>query len=134
MTDRLSSIITRGGDAGTTGLGDGSRVSKNADRIHALGDVDELNCIIGLLRCESLPEGVDAFLAEVQHDLFGTPRCRMERTIARAEGVHFAWRVSCCRSGPSGAGGMPPCRAQCGSAGRVRYHASPAAPVPEPPV
>jgi cob(I)alamin adenosyltransferase len=70
MTDRLSSIITRGGDAGTTGLGDGSRVSKNADRIHALGDVDELNCIIGLLRCESLPEGVDAFLAEVQHDLF----------------------------------------------------------------
>ena len=70
MTDRLSSIITRGGDAGTTGLGDGSRVSKNADRIHALGDVDELNCIIGLLRCESLPAGVDAFLAEVQHDLF----------------------------------------------------------------
>ena len=55
MSDRLSSIITRSGDEGSTGLGDGSRVSKNADRIHALGDVDELNTIIGLLRCETLP-------------------------------------------------------------------------------
>lgn len=70
MSDRLSSIITRSGDEGTTGLGDGSRVSKNADRIHALGDVDELNTVLGLLRCEILPEGVDAFLAEAQHDLF----------------------------------------------------------------
>lgn len=70
MSDRLSSIITRSGDEGSTGLGDGSRVSKNADRIHALGDVDELNTIVGLLRCEALPQGVDAFLAEVQHDLF----------------------------------------------------------------
>ncbi len=70
MSDRLSSIITRSGDEGSTGLGDGSRVSKNADRIHALGDVDELNTIIGLLRCETLPQEVDAFLAEVQHDLF----------------------------------------------------------------
>lgn len=70
MTNRLSSIITRSGDEGSTGLGDGSRVSKNAERIHALGDVDELNTVLGLLRCESLPEGVDAFLAEVQHDLF----------------------------------------------------------------
>lgn len=70
MTDRLSSIITRSGDEGSTGLGDGSRVSKNADRIHALGDVDELNTVIGLLRCETLPQAVDAFLGEVQHDLF----------------------------------------------------------------
>lgn len=70
MTDRLSSIITRSGDQGSTGLGDGSRISKNAERIHALGDVDELNTIVGLLRCESLPQDVDAFLAEVQHDLF----------------------------------------------------------------
>lgn len=70
MSDRLSSIVTRSGDEGSTGLGDGSRVSKNADRIHALGDVDELNTVIGLLRCETLPQDVDALLGEVQHDLF----------------------------------------------------------------
>jgi len=70
MGHRLSRIITRTGDAGTTGLGDGSRVSKHSPRIHALGEVDELNCIIGLIRCESLSAEVDALLAEVQHDLF----------------------------------------------------------------
>ncbi|MFC3531180.1 cob(I)yrinic acid a,c-diamide adenosyltransferase [Vogesella facilis] len=70
MGHRLSRIITRTGDAGTTGLGDGSRVSKHSPRIHALGEVDELNCIVGLIRCESIPAEVDAFLAEVQHDLF----------------------------------------------------------------
>lgn len=70
MGHRLSRIITRTGDDGTTGLGDGSRVSKSAPRVMAMGEVDELNCVVGLLRCESLPDGVDAFLAEVQHDLF----------------------------------------------------------------
>lgn len=70
MGHRLSRIITRTGDDGSTGLGDGSRVSKAAPRVMALGEVDELNCIVGLLRCEALPDGVDALLAEVQHDLF----------------------------------------------------------------
>ncbi|MFC3627717.1 cob(I)yrinic acid a,c-diamide adenosyltransferase [Vogesella amnigena] len=70
MGHRLSRIITRTGDAGTTGLGDGSRVSKHSPRIHALGEVDELNCIVGLIRCEPLAAEVDALLAEVQHDLF----------------------------------------------------------------
>lgn len=70
MGHRLSRIVTRTGDDGTTGLGDGSRLSKSAPRVMALGEVDELNCIVGLLRCEALPVEVDAFLAEVQHDLF----------------------------------------------------------------
>lgn len=70
MGHRLSRIVTRTGDDGTTGLGDGSRLSKSAPRVMALGEVDELNCIVGLLRCEALPAEVDAFLAEVQHDLF----------------------------------------------------------------
>ncbi len=47
MGNRLSKIYTRTGDAGTTGLGDGKRVSKNSLRIHALGEVDETNAIIG---------------------------------------------------------------------------------------
>ncbi len=70
MGHRLSKIVTRTGDAGTTGLGDGSRVAKDSLRIGAIGDVDELNSTIGVLCAESLPEAVAACLAEVQHDLF----------------------------------------------------------------
>jgi len=51
MGFRLSAIATRTGDDGTTGLGDGSRVAKNDARIVAMGDVDELNSTLGLLRC-----------------------------------------------------------------------------------
>jgi cob(I)alamin adenosyltransferase len=46
MGHRLSKIYTRTGDAGTTGLGDGSRVSKDDLRIAALGEVDEFNAIL----------------------------------------------------------------------------------------
>lgn len=70
MATRLSVIATRTGDAGTTGLGDGSRVDKNAPRIEAMGNVDELNSVIGLLRTETLPEDVDKLFARVQNDLF----------------------------------------------------------------
>ena len=70
MGHRLSKIYTRTGDAGTTGLGDGKRVSKNSLRIHALGEVDETNSVIGLLLCEDLPDDVRALMTEVQHDLF----------------------------------------------------------------
>ncbi|MDP2169324.1 MAG: cob(I)yrinic acid a,c-diamide adenosyltransferase [Rhodocyclaceae bacterium] len=70
MGYRLSKIYTRTGDAGTTGLGDGSRVGKDAPRVAALGDVDELNSIIGILLCEELPDEVRSLLTGVQHDLF----------------------------------------------------------------
>ena len=70
MGNRLSKIYTRTGDAGTTGLGDGKRVSKNSLRIHALGEVDETNAVVGLLLCEELPDAVRALLTDVQHDLF----------------------------------------------------------------
>ena len=68
--NRLSKIVTRTGDAGTTGLGDGSRTTKDSLRIDAIGEVDELNCTIGLLLCEDLPEAVRAALFDIQHDLF----------------------------------------------------------------
>ncbi len=68
--NRLSKIVTRTGDAGTTGLGDGSRTTKDSLRINAIGDVDELNSAIGLLLCEDLPEAVRAALLDIQHDLF----------------------------------------------------------------
>jgi len=70
MGNRLSKIYTRTGDQGTTGLGDGSRVAKNSLRIHAIGEIDELNAVIGLLRCETLPKDIQPLLAEVQHTLF----------------------------------------------------------------
>ena len=70
MGYRLSKIYTRTGDAGTTGLGDGSRVGKDAPRIAALGDVDELNAAVGVLLCEPLPADVLELLTGVQHDLF----------------------------------------------------------------
>lgn len=70
MSIRLSIISTRTGDDGTTGLGDGTRLPKDAPRIVALGDVDELNSVIGLWRAESLPEGIDALLRGIQNDLF----------------------------------------------------------------
>jgi len=71
MGNRLSKIITRTGDAGTTGLGDGSRTGKDSLRIEAIGQVDELNSCIGLLLTEEgLPDAVRLALNEVQHDLF----------------------------------------------------------------
>jgi len=71
MSNRLTQIATRTGDDGTTGLGDNSRVPKDHLRVHALGDVDELNSNIGVLLAEpALPAAVRALLVEVQHHLF----------------------------------------------------------------
>ncbi len=70
MGNRLSQIATRTGDDGDTGLGDNQRVSKNSLRVHAMGDVDELNSHIGVLLCEPLPADVRGLLVEVQHQLF----------------------------------------------------------------
>ena len=70
MANRLSQIATRTGDNGTTGLGDNTRVSKDSLRVHAMGDIDELNSNIGVLLCEDMPADVRDVLVEVQHQLF----------------------------------------------------------------
>ncbi len=70
MGNRLTAIATRTGDNGTTGLGNNQRVSKNSLRVHAMGEVDELNSHIGVLLCEDMPVGVRDLLVEVQHQLF----------------------------------------------------------------
>ena len=70
MGHRLSKIVTRTGDAGETGLGDGSRVSKDSPRIEAIGAVDELNSVVGVLLAEALPDAIATCLLDVQHDLF----------------------------------------------------------------
>ncbi|OYU43913.1 MAG: ATP:cob(I)alamin adenosyltransferase [Burkholderiales bacterium PBB4] len=70
MANRLTQIATRTGDNGTTGLGDNTRVSKNSLRVHAMGEVDELNSHIGVLLCEDMPDALRLLLVEVQHQLF----------------------------------------------------------------
>jgi cob(I)alamin adenosyltransferase len=71
MGHRLSKIMTRTGDDGTTGLGNGSRVPKDALRVEAMGSVDELNCALGVLLSGGVPiAGAQDCLIEIQHDLF----------------------------------------------------------------
>ena len=70
MGHRLSKITTRTGDAGETGLGDGTRVSKDSARVQALGDLDELNSVLGMVLAEDVPQAMREALVQVQHDLF----------------------------------------------------------------
>jgi cob(I)alamin adenosyltransferase len=70
MGKRLTQIVTRTGDNGTTGLGDNTRVPKSSLRVHAMGDVDELNSHIGVLLCEDMPDALRQLLVAVQHELF----------------------------------------------------------------
>ena len=73
----LSKIYTRTGDAGTTALGDGTRVPKGSARVEAYGTVDEANATIGMARLHAEGE-MDARLAMIQNDLFdlGADLCR----------------------------------------------------------
>ena len=70
MGNRLSKIYTRTGDAGTTGIGGGQRVEKDAPRIEAIGDVDELNSLLGLLISLGVPQDLHTELTQIQHRLF----------------------------------------------------------------
>ena len=90
MANRLTRIYTRGGDDGSTGLAGGERVRKDAPRIAAIVDVDELNSVIGLLRAALAGDDMDPLLESVQHRLFdlggelampGTELIEAERTI-----------------------------------------------------
>ncbi len=67
---RLTRIYTRGGDAGETSLGDGSRVSKLDPRLRAFGAVDELNAVVGVALAAGPPPDVAAVLTRVQNELF----------------------------------------------------------------
>ena len=70
MGNRLSKIITRTGDKGTTGLADGSRRAKNDIRVHCLGEVDELNATLGVALSFLEESPAQQVLFAVQHDLF----------------------------------------------------------------
>jgi len=89
MGHRLSKIYTRTGDAGTTGLGDGSRTDKDSPRVEAYGTVDELNSAIGMVLSHPIPRLVRETLVEVQHDLFdlGAELCVPGYTVITADKV-----------------------------------------------
>lgn len=70
MGYRISKVYTRTGDRGETALGDGTRIRKDHPRVVAVGEVDELNCAIGLLLSYLLPKPVRVCLTRVQHELF----------------------------------------------------------------
>jgi cob(I)alamin adenosyltransferase len=88
---RLSKIYTRTGDEGSTGLGDGSRISKDSLRVEALGALDELNSHIGLVLALETPPAVREALDEIQHLLFdlGGELSLPDRRFIEAQ--HILW-------------------------------------------
>ena len=135
---RLTKIYTRGGDAGETSLGDGSRVSKRDPRITAYGAVDELNAAVGVVLAGDVPEEIRAVLERVQNELFdlgadlSVPahvegRLRVEQPLvdrleadcdrsqrrpSRAPELRAARRHPDCRRAPRRADDLPPRRAR----------------------
>lgn len=93
MPNRLTKIVTRRGDKGETSLGDGARVAKSDPRVALIGEVDELNCWIGVVLAQAPGDAVGETLVGVQHDLFdlggglSTPGAALlsERHVARLD-------------------------------------------------
>ena len=120
-------IYTRGGDAGETGLLGGVRVAKDSLRTETCGQVDELNCLLGLARCEDLPAALYALLARVQHELFAVgaevaapePLARGTHRIGPAE-------IAAVEAEIDGAEAMlsPCCALFCRAANLCRGHAA----------
>jgi cob(I)alamin adenosyltransferase len=91
MGNRLSSIITRTGDDGSTMLGDGSRLLKNDIRIQCLGEADELNSLVGLLLSLLNDIDISQTLFQIQHDLFdlGAELSQPDKSLITKEYVEF---------------------------------------------
>ncbi|MEQ8289994.1 MAG: cob(I)yrinic acid a,c-diamide adenosyltransferase [Gammaproteobacteria bacterium] len=70
MANRLSKITTRTGDDGTTSLTDGKRIDKSCIRIHAIGEVDELNSLLGVLESSGVSKDISGYIRNIQHRLF----------------------------------------------------------------
>jgi len=70
MGHRLSKIYTRTGDNGSTGLSNGGRINKDHIRVSAMGDIDELNSVIGMVLALGTESAIQRILMKVQHELF----------------------------------------------------------------
>ncbi|MCE9658306.1 MAG: cob(I)yrinic acid a,c-diamide adenosyltransferase [Burkholderiales bacterium] len=91
MGYRLSKITTKTGDSGETSLATGARVQKNSPYIEALGAVDELNCVLGMLAVKPMSLDVRRVIAAVQNDLFdlGAELSQPGRSILRSESLEY---------------------------------------------
>jgi len=89
MGNRLSKIVTRTGDKGTTGMADGSRRDKDNIRVECLGEVDELNATIGVALSFLGDEESREVLFSVQHDLFdvGAELCQPGKMLIGSQHV-----------------------------------------------
>ena len=89
MGYRLSKIYTRTGDKGTTGMAGGERIEKDSARVAAIGDMDELNCHIGLVISEQPSAELKEILLTIQHDLFnvGGELCMPEHSVMTEQRV-----------------------------------------------
>ena len=100
MANRLSKITTRTGDDGSTGLGDGSRIQKNALRVQLMGDIDELNSNLGVLvaeLAETLSSAAQQRLTRIQNHLFdlGGEICIPgHRAISEAQVIYLDQAIS----------------------------------------
>ena len=70
MCNQLTRIYTRTGDDGTTGLRDRSRTDKSSLRIEVIGDIDEVNSIVSIIRAQELTKDINLLLMDTQHTLF----------------------------------------------------------------
>ncbi len=89
MANRLTKIYTCTGDDGSTGLGDGTRVSKDHIRVDCYGSVDETNALIGVVLTYSIADNVQKCLSLIQHRLFdlGGELCIPGHTMLTPEHV-----------------------------------------------
>ena len=116
MGNRLTKITTRTGDKGTTGLGDGTRVLKSALRVAVIGDIDELNSMVGLLLTEPLPDDARTALTRIQNELFdlGGEVCIPGHTVLTDAHVLFLdSEVSRANAGLARTGGCRQSRRVC---------------------
>jgi len=70
MANRITKVYTKTGDKGETGLSGGKRVAKDCAEIQAIGDVDELNSVIGMVLAYEVPNELREDLLKIQHHLF----------------------------------------------------------------
>lgn len=82
---RITKVYTRTGDDGTTALGGGQRLPKDALRIECYGTVDETNSVLGVVRASGVAQRLDAMLGRIQNELFhlGSDLCVLEDDKAR---------------------------------------------------
>jgi len=87
MGHRISKVYTCTGDDGSTGLGSGERIAKNHPRIETMGDIDELNCAIGLMLSDAINQPIHEIFTDIQHRLFdlGGELCLPDREFINAE-------------------------------------------------